>query len=61
MHPAENVLRRPCENVAELALRESNKPRFLSMKPRGSKAVRIRSNGYDAEFFGVARGADRLE
>ena len=40
---------------------KSNKPRFLSMKPRGSKAVHIRSNGYDAEFFDAARGADRLE
>jgi len=31
------------------------------MKPRGSKAVRIRTHGYDAELFDVARGADRLE
>ncbi len=40
---------------------KSNKPRFLSMKPHGSKAVRIRSNAYDAEFFDAARGADRLD
>ncbi len=40
---------------------KSNKPRFLSLKPRGSKAVRIRSNAYDAEFFDAVRGADRLE